>query len=135
MRVLPAAVKKQAVDTVTGLAYDCSDGPSAIAADAVHAGTGWVGPDHAYDASETDLGKLLPAESVSAPVTVPLSGAGIVTGTEGEAGIAAGTEVASEPGSVTETVACHVLASVKTSAQGPALAKRLLPVTVSASEA
>jgi len=40
VRVLPPAVKQQAADTVTGQACDCWDGPSAIAADAVHAGTG-----------------------------------------------------------------------------------------------
>jgi len=101
----------------------------------VHAGTGLDVPVHAHDASETDLGELLPAESVSAPVTVPLTGAGIETGTESWAGIAAGTGVVSEPVSVTETVACHVLASVRAFAEEPALAKRLLPVTVSASEA
>ncbi len=87
-----------------------------------------------HDASETDLEKLLLAESVHAPVTVRLTGDGIVTGTESGAGIAAGTGVVSEPESVTETVACHVLASVRAFAEGPALAKRLLPVTVSASE-
>jgi len=101
----------------------------------VHAGTGWDCPVHVYDASETDLGGLLLAESASAPVTESLTGAGIVTGTESGTGIAAGTGVVSEPESVTETVACHVLASVRAFAEGPALAKRLLPVTVSASEA
>ena len=101
----------------------------------MHAGTGLDVPVHAHDASETDLGELLPAESVSAPVTVPLTGAGILTGTESGAGIATGTGLGSEPVSVTETVACHVLASVRAFAEEPALAKRLLPVTVSASEA
>lgn len=101
----------------------------------MHAGTGWDVPDPVHDASETDLGKLLLAEFVSAPVTVPLTGAGIVTGTESGAGIAAGTEVVSEPVCVTETVACHVLASVRAFAEEPALAKRLLPVTVMASAA
>lgn len=88
-----------------------------------------------HDASETDLGKLLLAESVSAPVTAPMTGAGIVTATESGVGNAAGTEIVSEPVCVTETAACHVLASVRAFAEGPALAKRLLPVTVSASEA
>ena len=101
----------------------------------MRAGTGWAVPVHVYGASETDLQKLLLPESASAPLTVPMTGAGIVTVTESGAGIAAGTGVVSELVCVTKTVACHVLASVRALAQGSALAKRLLRVTVSVSEA
>ena len=101
----------------------------------MHAGTGWDVPDHVHDASEPNLQKLLLAESASAPVTARMTGAGIVTVTESGAEIAAGTGVVSEPVSVTEIVACHVLATVRAFAEEPALAKRLLPVAVSASEA
>ncbi len=101
----------------------------------MHAGTGWDVPDHVHDASETNLRKLLLAESVSAPVTAPMTGVGIVTVTVSGAESAAGTGVVSEPVSVTEIVACHVLATVRAFAEEPALAKRLLPVAVSASEA
>ena len=101
----------------------------------MRAGTGWAVPVHVYGASETDLQKLLLPESASAPLTVPMTGAGIVTVTESGAGIAAGTGVVSELVCVTKTVACHVLASVRALAEGSALAKRLLRVTVSVSEA